>query len=360
MNVIANSLPSVVPLQDKVKQVLHRLASAIVLSICFTLLYGYIIGATGIDNWRNYVSDIAFGALYFALLHEGYLFVEHWFSIRFSNQQLSVKRFVMAVFTFVCSSVLLLWGMRSIKLLLLTQQVNSETESQLRLLYVTIGIVAFLYFMLLTFLQLIRDIQQASVKAEKLQRERAQAQINTLKNQISPHFLFNTFNTLSSLIYIEEDKTTIQFIQELKRVFRYIMGNKHKELVELKTELSFVNAYFYLLKIRFQDSILLEMFLPEHAHTSFLPPLTLQMLLENAVKHNTFSKAAPLHIRITAEGTLLSITNNLQVREAAAGDSMGIGLQNIINRYQYLTDQQVEIYQSEQNYTVKIPLLRHA
>lgn len=348
------------PLQVGAKQVLHRLAAALLLSTCFTHLYRYIIGSPITENWPVYLSDLAFGTVYFALLYTVYRYVRQVFHIRFSRQRLSKRRFALSLLTFVFVSLLLLWGMRSLYLALAAQPASPPVESQLRLLYVAMASFAFLYFVFLTFLQLTRETQSMSVQAEKLQRERAQAQINILKNQTSPHFLFNTFNTLSSLIYIEEEETTIQFIQELKSVFRYITGNRHRELVELRAELDFVNAYFYLLKIRFRESIQLELCLPESTEGLLLPPLTLQMLLENAVKHNGFSKAAPLCISIAAEDAYLRIRNNLQVRETAGGDSMGIGLQNIINRYRYLTDRQVEITCTGESYTVVIPLLRHA
>lgn len=344
------------------KKVFRQLTVALLLSVFFTHLYEYMVSAKLIDSWEDYVADVLFGTLYFSFYYAGYQYINRTFKIRFSRQRLSIKRIALALLSFLVFSIVLLWGMRSLFLWLLSifiSQENGPADNELRLVYVAMAIVSFLYYVFFTFLQLTKDIQNTSLQAERLQRERAQAQFNTLKNQISPHFLFNTFNTLSSLIYIEEEEKTVQFIQELKSVFRYILDNRNRELVELQTELDFVRAYFYLLKIRFKESIQLALQLPESVFQYEIPPLTLQMLIENAVKHNAFSKAEPLHIDITADGQYLQVRNNRQARAAMEADSHGIGLQNIINRYRYLTDMKVEVNLTERVFSAKIPLIQH-
>jgi LytS/YehU family sensor histidine kinase len=203
-----------------------------------------------------------------------------------------------------------------------------------------------------------RTLQLTSAKTQllRLQKENLQSQFEMLKNQVNPHFLFNSLNVLVSLIKLEPD-TAEKFTEQLSKVYRYVLENKEKDLVSLETELNFLNAYVYLLEIRFKDKLKITFHLPEDKLSMLLPPIALQLLIENAIKHNTFSKKNPLQIDIhTDEDDYLHVINNLQIRDSRI-ESTGVGLKNIETRYGYLTDKKITYGIVNDDFEAKIPLL---
>ena len=198
-------------------------------------------------------------------------------------------------------------------------------------------------------------------KTESLARESVQSQLEVLKNQLDPHFLFNSMNTLAALID-EENNDAQQYLERLSDVYRYVLVSRSKNTVLLEEEIAFLDAYVYLNKIRFRDNLQVEKQLSPDAYRQYVTPLSLQMLIENAIKHNVVSKENPLKIKIHQEGNqYLVVENNIQektiLRGASREESTRVGLQNIINRYSLLTDRQVEVIRNADLFTVKIPLL---
>jgi two-component system LytT family sensor kinase len=195
------------------------------------------------------------------------------------------------------------------------------------------------------------NIQQT----EALARENVQSQLEALKNQLDPHFLFNSLNTLAS--FIGDDNIPAQkYLEQLSDVYRYVLVSRDKTTVSLEEEMAFVESYIYLNKARFRENLQVETHIDATAYQQQIAPLSLQMLVENALKHNIVSKEKPLKISIFQESNYLSIANNLQEKRTFE-KSTKVGLQNIINRYRLLTDKQVEIIKNDWNFTVRIPLL---
>lgn len=194
--------------------------------------------------------------------------------------------------------------------------------------------------------------------AEQLEKQQLLNEIALLKTQVNPHFLFNSLSILASLVRVNPDLSE-QFIDQLSRSYRYILEQKEQSLVTLRTELEFIHSYSFLLKIRFENKFDLRVDLPENAPDQYkIAPLTLQLLVENAVKHNRMSLREPLVVEISMEdGQTLVVKNRLQPRNTASV-STGIGLQNIINRYALLTSRPVWAGEREDAFVVKIPLLR--
>ncbi|MFV5697548.1 2TM domain-containing protein [Flavobacterium sp. ZT3R17] len=193
------------------------------------------------------------------------------------------------------------------------------------------------------------------VTEQKIIAGTASAKFESLKNQIDPHFLFNSLNVLSSLI--EENPDNAQrFTTSLSKIYRYVLEQKDKELVSVEEELAFAKTYMNLLKMRFENSLFYELPKTNSNPEAKVVPLSLQLLLENTVKHNVVSEQRPLHIRITIEGDYLAIQNDYQKKEVLQ-DRQGVGLQNIINRYGIITNRKVLIEQNEKTFTVKIPIL---
>jgi LytS/YehU family sensor histidine kinase len=192
--------------------------------------------------------------------------------------------------------------------------------------------------------------------AERLKRENLSIQLEGLKNQISPHFLFNSLNTLAAIIP-EDPMQSVEFVHKLSHTYRYLLEQKDKNLVELSTELDFIQSYYFLQRIRFGDNLRLTIELPEAYYTRKLPPLSLQLLIENAIKHNVISDQKPLclSIGIDESGRLL-VQNNLQPR-LMVEPSTGIGLPNIESRYKHLEVGGMEVKQTDTLFSVYLPLL---
>lgn len=198
--------------------------------------------------------------------------------------------------------------------------------------------------------------QQKAAEAEKLQRAFAQVRLQALKNQVNPHFLFNSLSVLSSLVHVSAE-TSDKFIQQLSKAYRYILEQKDIEWVTLKSELDFLDAYFFLLQIRFDKKISLRKQIALDANEWKLPPLTLQLLIENAVKHNKMSNNEPLEISLINEGEYLVVSNTINKREQHE-TSTGIGLDNIQKRYAYITDKKIGVLESDTQFIVRIPLIK--
>ncbi|MFV5691855.1 histidine kinase [Flavobacterium sp. LT1R49] len=200
-----------------------------------------------------------------------------------------------------------------------------------------------------------KQASRKEVTEQKIIAGTASAKFESLKNQIDPHFLFNSLNVLSSLI--EENPDNAQrFTTSLSKIYRYVLEQKDKELVSVEEELAFAKTYMNLLKMRFENSLFYELPTTTSNPQAKVVPLSLQLLLENTVKHNVVSEQRPLHIRITIEGDYLAIQNDYQKKEVLQ-DRQGVGLQNIIDRYGIITNRKVLIEQNEKTFTVKIPIL---
>jgi LytS/YehU family sensor histidine kinase len=198
-----------------------------------------------------------------------------------------------------------------------------------------------------------KNWKEAAIQQEKLKREQLALQYETLKGQVSPHFLFNTLNSLTSLISTNPEKA-IDFVKKLSDVYRYVLDQKNQELVPLESELKFVESYIFLQKIRFGENLVVE--INVRLRNFKVIPLSVQMLVENAIKHNEVSDRKPLQIRLfTTDDQYLMVENLLQKKTASEGT--GSGLENIKSQYSFFTDRKVIISENNGNFIAAIPLL---
>lgn len=200
-----------------------------------------------------------------------------------------------------------------------------------------------------------KALQEKRVTEQKIIAGNASARFESLKNQLDPHFLFNSLNVLSSLIE-ENPEQAQKFTTSLSKVYRYVLEQKDKELVSLEEELAFAVTYMNLLKMRFENSIFYEVPQQLSSPEARVVPLSLQLLLENTIKHNVVSEARPLHIKIYEKDGYLILQNNLQKKEVLQKRN-GVGLQNIISRYALVTQRKVLLEQDSTKFAVKIPVL---
>ncbi len=198
----------------------------------------------------------------------------------------------------------------------------------------------------------------AITQVEQLRSERWQLelQFESLKSQISPHYLFNCLNTISSLLY-KDSRMAEEFIRRMADTFRYVLSNQKQKLVSLREEVEFVKAYYYLLQVRYEHHLRLEINLPKNLLDTHVPPLALQMLVENAVKHNQISKEQPLLVYISAQdNTFINVTSTKTVA-IHPNTSFRVGLDNIRNRYRFFTAEKI-VVKDDEKFTVQLPVIK--
>ncbi|MCE7066343.1 sensor histidine kinase [Dyadobacter sp. CY326] len=226
----------------------------------------------------------------------------------------------------------------------------NRTEFPMKLSFVILFVLISRSFLL--------EWRNAAIESEQLKTERFAQQYQSLKDQLNPHFLFNSLNVLSNLVY-ESPDTAAKFIRQLSGIYRYVLEVQQEELVTVGQELHFAENYLSLQKIRFEESLQYDIQVNGHAD-GFLPPLSLQLLLENAVKHNVASIETPLKIEIEIIDNQLIAKNNFQPKSSIPDDSTGVGLANISKRYELLSNETISVSQDHGWFVVKLPILNIA
>jgi two-component system, LytTR family, sensor kinase len=212
----------------------------------------------------------------------------------------------------------------------------------------------FIYNVVYALLYSYQHYAVAQIETLQSERKQLELQFEALKSQISPHYLFNSLNTISSLLF-KDLQSAEQFIRRLSQTYQYILATQDKRYVLLKDEVDFVQSYYYLLRIRFQQQLNVEINLPSGIMNSKIPPLTLQMLVENAVKHNNLSDKQ-LFIYITAQDNTYLKVINTKTGALDSVSSFKVGLENIRKRYEYFTDKKIEV-RDEDKFTVSLPVI---
>ena len=205
--------------------------------------------------------------------------------------------------------------------------------------------------------------KKAFTQSEKLREESLRSQLESLRMHLDPHFLFNNLNVLSALIQKNQEDAQV-FLDKFADVYRYVLQHKNEELVPLETELTFIEAYVFLLKRRFENQLQVNIAIADLPDYYYIPPLSLQLLVENAIKHNKISESNPLVISISLEeGKWLVVQNTYQAKSQENGGTLKpatmakTGLDNIRKRYEYLSDQTIAVSQTNGYFKVKLPLL---
>ena len=218
-----------------------------------------------------------------------------------------------------------------------------------------LAIILFTLIYEILFLNKERELDSKIVR--QLDRERSRAELEALNNELDPHFIFNSLNTLNHLI-LNNPQQAYLFNNKLAQVYKYFLINKNNELISLSDELEFIDSYFFLLQMRHDDKLNLQTeFNKNNERLVMIPPLALQILVENAIKHNEFSHSDPLHIKIAMNHQYLKVSNNMKPK-AYLVNSTGIGLKNLSSRYKILCNKDNIIENTDREFTVKLPLIK--
>ncbi|RBN50841.1 histidine kinase [Flavobacterium psychrolimnae] len=304
---------------------------------------------------KRLLVNFLFTMMYTFSLYAANMFL-FWKLDSYFEDKFSVKRLTLGFIGSFLVSLLVIFLMHVFEVVVYNKNsfdyflANEKPSSYLGSIIITFFVTLSIYT-----ISFYKAYNENKVKEQKIIAGTANAKFESLKNQIDPHFLFNSLNVLSSLIE-ENPENAQRFTTSLSKIYRYVLEQKDKELVSVDEELAFAKTYMNLLKMRFENSLFYEMPTTAISAEAKVVPLSLQLLLENTVKHNVVSEQRPLHIRIYVEGDYLAVQNDYQKKEVLQ-ERQGVGLQNIINRYGIITNRKVLIAQNEQTFTVKIPIL---
>lgn len=230
---------------------------------------------------------------------------------------------------------------------------DSNVEFTKDVLYTTVPIT----FLISAFMhgkEFLENWRKAALNAETLKKESAVARYESLKSQVNPHFLFNSLNALTNLVYEDQDKAA-KFIKQLSEVYRYVLDSREKESVSIQEELRFVKSYLFLQEIRFGDNLKVRLDL-DNAFGN-VAPLALQLLLENAIKHNIVSQENPLFVEMKISNGFIWVENKVQRKSVLGENSPGMGLNNIRSRYAFLSNKKVVVNKSEEEFSVGLPII---
>jgi|GEM_PF-378846 len=221
--------------------------------------------------------------------------------------------------------------------------------------YLVINISVFLLAILVAnLLIIIQKMQQAQAENIRLAEEKSRAELSALKEQISPHFFFNTLSTLSTIVRNSMKDDALTFIDRMSQTYRYTLSLK-KDLVTVGEELDFLDAYVFLLQERYGDKLVFKNEVGKSAHDYYIPPMSLQLLAENAIRHNIITRESPLLIRVFIEEGMICLENDL--REKLPEDTPGIGLKNLSDRYRLLAGEDIVITKKKGKFRVYLPLI---
>lgn len=322
------------------------------LTVTFLVAVLFRLSFFKVDEFFDY--ELIYIYLVILFLWQGNLVVDKQLNIRYSWISDPQKRLILqlAISTIFTSVILFIamFVMHQVKFGDGRVINRKMAETFLPALFITLSLMA-----VIVGSQFYKSLRQSMVEVEKYKAASANAQLQNLKNQLNPHFLFNNLSVLTSLVYKDQGRA-VDFINELSKVYRYVLDSKNFELVPLQDEIDFLDHYLYLLKIRFEKSISFDVKIDLNSTSGYLPPMCLQMLVENSVQHNETSQAKPLQVSIYSENNCLVVENLVQPRSDVV-ESSKTGLTNIESRYSYFTDEKVKIFSDGKIFRVSLPLI---
>jgi len=342
---------------EKIRKLLHPLTirqfllANLIMGILIMLLFMH--GAT--SGLRNFLIGTVWAFTICFTQWGGIIFVNSLIDRKIKWIEQPILRSIVGILSLVGYSVFIFSVVQFIMLYILYGTIPSEAWDMVyKSIIYTLLISSFLS-LLFTAIGFFKAWKIALVNSEKLKTEMMAYKYESLRNQINPHFLFNSFNVLSDLVYADQ-AMAVKFINQLSDLFRYVLDSRDKELVPLSDELAFMQSYIYLLKTRFEDKLDLKINLKAESD-ELIVPMTLQLLVENAVKHNEVSEAFPLQIRIRRNSDFLEVENSLRVKRVGE-DSKNTGLKNIIQQFSYFTDRQIVVSDTDGKFLVRVPVLK--
>ncbi len=328
--------------------------------LVLSLVISVLVNPNALRSWSAFALTYGYTLMYSMGLWLTNGFVVEWLNRRHAWTVRPGRRLLLTLAVSLGGSLLVILLMNAVMLLLRGRPVSQLFSADMYwplMLPLVITVIISLFNHSRAFFYQWRE---AAVRAERLEKETAVARLDSLRRQVDPHFLFNSLNALTSLVEENDPPRAVRFIRQLSQVYRYVLDSESQELVPLAAELKFAESYLFLQKTRLGDALAVEMVLaPAAVAPYFVPPLALQLLLENVIKHNTAFQTDPLRLCVTldaAAGTLM-VRNTRRPRRLAPGESSGLGLKNLAARYAFLTSKPLLISEENGEFVVTLPLL---
>ncbi len=292
-----------------------------------------------------------------AILTEGLIFINSYLKNRGNFSQSNLQR-ILVLFSVDIIFVIPLVSASGIFLMLAFASDDKVIITFFDLLTTNLVAICYSFIIVLavSLYETNKNLRISLIKMERFKKENAEAKFHSLKKQLSPHFLFNTLNTLYSIIDSDQELAK-DYLLKISDIYRYVLENENNELIELKNELDFARDYAFLISKRFGDAFEFKTNVPEKLMNKYIPPLTMQMLAENVLKHNKLDLENKLILTVYAENSNeLIIKNNITAKNTHANTTR-LGLQNLNNRYKYLINQEISIMNNQTEFVVEIPLI---
>ena len=334
-----------------INRILKFLLANLVLALVITIVVfkGFSQGAEKFGIYLIWAFVISFTQW------SGHSYIYGKLDQRISWRENSLKRAIIGSFAIIVYAVFAYLVVQIIMYLIVYGKLpENQLYWILRSSYIAI-VVSFAISIFSAAMGFLRSWKESVQETESVKAEMLRYKYESLQNQINPHFLFNSFNVLSDLVY-EDRKKAVDFIGQLGQLFRYVLESRDKELVPVAEELAFISAFSFLLQTRFEEKLTIAVNVDSTAD-EMLVPMTLQLLIENCVKHNEISASNPLHIRVYREDSMICVVNNRQPKALEEG-STGKGLNNLVQQYRFFTERLILINETKEDFTVKIPVLK--
>jgi len=337
-------------MQQKIKQLQpFFLRNAIIAAIGFGILIfiDYIVEGSFFDGFQRHMFTYSLIIVGYILASEGTLLIDKWI-----NKKLSPRvSFKFLSLYKILTVIVFYWALYNIFYFLITPE--PFTRKTLTTILISI-IYVFLIDLILIIIRYKDKLQKEKEENARLKEEKLKSDLQALQNQLNPHFLFNSLNVLISEVYHDADRA-VTYIQQLSDIFRYVLQSSDKNTVPLAEELGFLEAYIYLYKVKYADNLQIDIDKQLWQQPFEIPPLVLQILVENAIKHNTIMPDSPLIVEVKKEGRLVSITNNLNRKKDTFSTTTGLG--NIRRRYALLKNMDIFVEETQSHFRVKVPLI---
>jgi len=334
------------------KSILVKILKELLLIVLLSSIMAYLMGLSQSQEWQYMWKRFVITFIIWIVMWYGNTIVAHVSDKIYTFIKDPVKRFILGIVGAAIYSglamLILIWFFKA------TINISIAGDT-LKTVFFT-ALFSVLVYTVLLAKEFLFSWRELALQEEKMKTEVLASNFEALKNQVNPHFMFNSLNTLTSLIY-QNQELAAKYVGQLSKVYRSVLSNEKSEVITIEEELKTLESYIFLQSIRFEDRFKVEIDLNEEVKAKSIPPMVLQMLIENCIKHNEITEACPLIIKLYKEGEMICVQNVKAPKQVLPGDKSSIGLENIKARYRILSDIPVEIADDKNEFVVKLPLL---
>ncbi len=334
------------------KPFFKKLGKELLLILFLSSIMAYIMGISYPQEWQYLWKRFVITFIIWLVMWYGNGFVAHSLDGIYTFLKDPVKRFILGIIAAGIYSGLAMLGL----IWFFKTTVNISIAGNVSTTVFFAVLFSVLIYMVLLAKEFLFSWRELALQEEKMKNEVLASNFETLKSQVNPHFMFNSLNTLTSLIY-QNQELAAKYVGQLSKVYRSVLTTQKEEIITVAEELKTLESYIFLQSIRFEGKFKVSIELNDDVKKESIPPMVLQMLVENCIKHNEITEEQPLKIEVFAEGTMICVKNKIAKKQVLPGDNSSIGLANIKARYKMLSEIPVEIFDNGNKFIVKLPLL---